>query len=194
VNIAADKQINALVVPSEAIVRTGTQDQVFIQRAPGQFEPRKVVLGVASDGKTQIVSGLKQGEIVVTSGQFLVDSESKLKEATAKMMEVIQSKTAASAESAPVMQPEEPPMQRPGKQQQSREMNGAAMQGMDMPGMDMPAMPDMNDQTAKPAAKVTPAAKPKPAPAHTMQMPGMEGMDMNHKMDGMGDMNGGTQQ
>lgn len=87
VDIHANKQINAIAVPSEAIVRTGTENQVFVERAPGQFEPRKVTLGISSDGKTQILSGLAAGEIVVTSSQFLIDSESKLKEATAKMLE-----------------------------------------------------------------------------------------------------------
>lgn len=88
IDIQADKQLDALVIPSEAIVRTGTQEQVFVQRAPGRFDPRMVTVGVSADGQTQIVSGLEAGEIVVTSSQFLLDSESKLKEATAKMMEV----------------------------------------------------------------------------------------------------------
>tara|TARA_R110001599_G_scaffold353676_1_gene594999 strand:+ start:18838 stop:20253 length:1416 start_codon:yes stop_codon:yes gene_type:complete len=88
VDILSDKQIDAVVVPSESIVRTGTQEQVFVQRAPGQFSPRKVTVGVSVAGNTQIVSGLQAGEIVVTSSVFLLDSESKLKEATAKMMEV----------------------------------------------------------------------------------------------------------
>ena len=87
VDIQADKQVDALVVPAESIVRTGTHEQVFVQRAPGQYEPRKVTVGVTSGGKTQILQGLKRGEIVVTSSQFLLDSESKLKEATAKMIE-----------------------------------------------------------------------------------------------------------
>jgi len=80
-----------VVVPSEAIIRSGTDDQVFVVRAPGKFEPRKVILGVSSDGLIQILSGVKPGEEVVTSSQFLIDSESKLREATAKMMEVLQS-------------------------------------------------------------------------------------------------------
>ena len=86
VDIHSSKQVDAVVVPAEAIVRTGTQEQVFIQRAPGEFEPRKVTVGVTADGRTQIVSGVEAGETVVTSSQFLIDSESKLKEATAKML------------------------------------------------------------------------------------------------------------
>ncbi|ODU05283.1 MAG: efflux transporter periplasmic adaptor subunit [Thiobacillus sp. SCN 63-1177] len=96
IDIQANKQVDALVVPSEAIVRTGTQEQVFIQRAPGQFEPRSVTVGVSANGQTQIVSGLKAGEIVVTSSQFLLDSESKLKEATAKMLKAIKPDSGAA--------------------------------------------------------------------------------------------------
>jgi len=92
VSVKAGKQIDAVIVPSEAIVRTGEHEQVFVQRAPGNFEPRKVVVGVDSEGEVQILEGLKAGEIVVTSSQFLIDSESKLKEATAKMMEATQAK------------------------------------------------------------------------------------------------------
>ena len=56
-------------------------------RGPGKFEPRLVKLGVESRGQVAVLQGIKAGEEVVTSAQFLVDSESKLREATAKMME-----------------------------------------------------------------------------------------------------------
>ncbi len=95
VGIHSSKKVNAVVVPSEAIVRTGTQEQVFIQRSPGEFEPREVTLGVSANGQTQIVSGVQAGETVVSSSQFLIDSESKLKEATAKMVAASQQKTDA---------------------------------------------------------------------------------------------------
>jgi Cu(I)/Ag(I) efflux system membrane fusion protein len=93
VTVKAGRQINAVVVPSEAIVRTGEQEQVFVQREPGKYTPRKVVVGIDSEGQTQIVKGLKAGETVVTSSQFLIDSESKLKEATAKMLEAGKAQT-----------------------------------------------------------------------------------------------------
>jgi len=97
VNVKASKQIQAIVIPDAAIIRTGEQEQVFVQREAGKFEPRKVVLGVVTDGLVQIISGLKAGELVVTSGQFLIDSESKLKEATAKMMESLNAPSASDA-------------------------------------------------------------------------------------------------
>ncbi len=90
VEVQAGRKVDALTVPSEAIVRSGTQTQVFVQRAAGRYEPRMVTLGVAANGRTQIVSGVEEGEQVVTSSQFLIDSESKLKEATAKMLETMQ--------------------------------------------------------------------------------------------------------
>jgi len=87
VSIHAGRQINAVVVPSQAVVRSGTREQIFVVRGPGKFEPREVKLGVTTDGVTQIVEGVKPGEEVVSSALFLIDSESKLREATAKMLE-----------------------------------------------------------------------------------------------------------
>ncbi len=89
VTIHANKQVNAVVIPSEAVIRSGSRNQIFVVRAPGKFEPRLVTLGLASDGKVAVIKGLQQGEVVVTSAQFLIDSESKLREATAKMLEAM---------------------------------------------------------------------------------------------------------
>jgi len=89
VTLYTDPQADAVVVPSEAIVRSGSREQLFVIREPGKFEPREVTLGISADGFTQILAGLNAGEEVVTSSQFLIDSESKLREATAKMMAVM---------------------------------------------------------------------------------------------------------
>jgi len=94
VTINADQTLDALVVPSESIVRTGSRQQVYIVRAPGKFEPRPVTLGLSSDGMTQILTGVSLDEEVVTSAMFLIDSESKLREATAKMQEKKTTETA----------------------------------------------------------------------------------------------------
>jgi Cu(I)/Ag(I) efflux system membrane fusion protein len=88
VTIAASNLPDVLVVPSEAIVRSGVREQIFIQRAPGKFEPRAVTLGVSSEGWTEIRDGVAPGEEIVVSAQFLIDSESKLREAAAKMREI----------------------------------------------------------------------------------------------------------
>ncbi len=85
--IRAARQDQVVVVPSEAVVRSGTRDQVFVVREPGKFEPREVELGLESEGKVSVISGVEAGETIVTSALFLIDSESKLREAAAKMME-----------------------------------------------------------------------------------------------------------
>jgi len=70
-----------LSVPADALVDTGLAKQVFVQTAPGHFEKREVEIGWRFDNRVQIVKGLKEGEMVVSSGTFLVDSESRLQAA-----------------------------------------------------------------------------------------------------------------
>jgi Cu(I)/Ag(I) efflux system membrane fusion protein len=89
VTIHASPRSDVVTVPSEAIVRSGVREQVFILREPGKFEPRDVRVGIDSEGQTEIIEGVQPGEEVVVSAQFLIDSESKLREATGKMQEVI---------------------------------------------------------------------------------------------------------
>ena len=76
----------AILIPAEAVVRSGIRKQVFVVTSPGKFEPREVEVGITSGGKTQILKGIDAGDEVVTSAQFLIDSESSLREATAKMI------------------------------------------------------------------------------------------------------------
>ncbi len=87
VKIHAQNQKDALVIPAEAVIRSGNKTQVFVVKGAGKYEPRLVELGIESEGKVSVLSGLKEGEEVVTSAQFLIDSESKLREATAKMLD-----------------------------------------------------------------------------------------------------------
>jgi Cu(I)/Ag(I) efflux system membrane fusion protein len=87
VTIFAAEKPNQVVVPSEAVVRSGDYNQVFVVNSAGNFEPRRVELGVESQGEVAIVEGLAAGERVVISAQFLVDSESSLRAATARMTE-----------------------------------------------------------------------------------------------------------
>lgn len=88
IRIDASPQDLATVIPSEAVIRSGSETRVFVVRQPGKFEPRKVVLGLQSGGRVIVLEGVQPGEEVVTSAQFLIDSESNLREATAKMVEV----------------------------------------------------------------------------------------------------------
>ena len=86
IKIYAGIRTNVVVIPVEAIVRSGKINQVFVVTSPGKFEPHQVKLGLESDGRIVVLSGIKAGDEVVTSAQFLIDSESKLREATSKMM------------------------------------------------------------------------------------------------------------
>jgi len=88
VTISGEPIKDALVIPSEAVLRTGSQETVFVARDGGRFEPRAIKTGLHDDkGHVEILSGLFAGERVVTSAQFMLDSESKLREAIRKMME-----------------------------------------------------------------------------------------------------------
>jgi RND family efflux transporter MFP subunit len=72
-------------VPQEAVLDSGTEQIVFVALGDGYFEPRKVQLGPRLEDRIVILSGVKPGEKIVTSGNFLVDSESRLKNAMAGM-------------------------------------------------------------------------------------------------------------
>lgn len=77
-----------LTVPSEAVIRTGLRNVVFVSIGKGKFVSRDVILGPLLDNeRVQVLGGLAAGESVVTSGQFLLDSESNLKEAVRKMLD-----------------------------------------------------------------------------------------------------------
>lgn len=69
----------SLAVPAEAVMDTGTRKVVFVDKGDGIIEPRQVVLGEKADRDYEVRSGLQEGERVVTSGNFLIDSESRLK-------------------------------------------------------------------------------------------------------------------
>jgi Cu(I)/Ag(I) efflux system membrane fusion protein len=73
--------VEGLVVPSDAVVDTGDRRYVFVAREGGRYEPRAVRIGVQADDRVQVVEGLAEGERVVTSASFLVDSESRLRAA-----------------------------------------------------------------------------------------------------------------
>ncbi len=74
-----------LAVPEEAVMDSGVEQIVFVAHEGGYFEPRKVEIGPKVGDRFIILSGLKEGEKVVTSGNFLIDSESRLKSATGAM-------------------------------------------------------------------------------------------------------------
>ncbi|WP_062789212.1 efflux RND transporter periplasmic adaptor subunit [Aquitalea pelogenes] len=75
----------AIMVPSEAIIRTGTRTVVLLAADGGHYQPVEVQIGQESGGKTVILKGLEAGQKVVASGQFLIDSEASLKGVLARL-------------------------------------------------------------------------------------------------------------
>ena len=67
-----------LVIPRSAVLDSGTRQIVYVEKEPGVFEMRKVTLGVRGENEVEVLKGIKKGERVVTSGNFLIDSESQL--------------------------------------------------------------------------------------------------------------------
>jgi Cu(I)/Ag(I) efflux system membrane fusion protein len=68
-------------VPNDAIIDSGSRQVVIVDKGDGRFEPRPVELGVHGPDYTEIRDGVKEGEAVVTSANFLIDAESNLKAA-----------------------------------------------------------------------------------------------------------------
>lgn len=86
VQVLSELAPSVLLVPNMAILRSGERNTVFVALEGGNFEPRAVTLGLQAENDTyQVTSGLSEGDRVVTSGQFLLDSESQLREAIQKM-------------------------------------------------------------------------------------------------------------
>jgi len=95
-----------VVVPKEAVIHSGRRNLAFVHLDDGRFEPRTLTLGPQGDDGYQVLAGLAKGETVVTSAQFLLDSESQLKEAINKLLE-IRKKKAQSPASKPPLPPGE---------------------------------------------------------------------------------------
>ncbi len=86
VELSSELSPSAVLVPDRAVLRSGERNTVFVALDGGRFDPRTVSLGAQAEGGfDEVMSGLKEGERVVTSGQFLLDSESQLREAIQKM-------------------------------------------------------------------------------------------------------------
>ena len=127
--IQSDTQSNAVIIPSEAVVRSGGGVQVFVVRGPGKFEPRLVTLGIESNGQVTVVSGVQAGEEVVTSAQFLIDSESKLREATAKMMSTLNETNADDSSSSAPQSMDHSSMQMKEEEDADMKMDHSSMGG-----------------------------------------------------------------
>ena len=103
--INAELNASSVLAPESAVLRSGAKNTVFVALDGGKFEPRDVTLGVeAADDMIQITSGLNAGDRIVISGQFLLDSESQLREAIEKMRGA-ETQTAMQPQAAATNQP-----------------------------------------------------------------------------------------
>jgi membrane fusion protein, copper/silver efflux system len=94
VRFAAQIATDAVLVPDLAVLRSGEHNTVFLVNSDGSFEPREIQLGARSENNLyQVLDGLAAGERVVTSGQFMLDSESQLRDAIQKMLRTSAAKT-----------------------------------------------------------------------------------------------------
>jgi RND family efflux transporter MFP subunit len=91
VNVELETRVmsDALVIPTEAVLRSGQRMIVFVDRGGGSYDPREIRIaeeGGPGNRFVRVLSGLNEGERVVTSAQFMLDSESRLQEVIAKML------------------------------------------------------------------------------------------------------------
>ncbi|MDT8419976.1 MAG: efflux RND transporter periplasmic adaptor subunit [Desulfuromonadales bacterium] len=94
VYLEGEKAADILLIPQEAVLHSGERKTVFVALSGGRFEPRLVKTGLQGEnGHVEIVQGLFEGEQVVTSAQFMLDSESKLREAIQKMLNPTRAET-----------------------------------------------------------------------------------------------------
>ena len=86
VNFAPVETADALTIPSQALIRSGTRNIAVVDLGGGRFAPREVVLGAEADGYVEVVNGLSDGDRIVVSAQFLIDSESNLRAAIGSLL------------------------------------------------------------------------------------------------------------
>ncbi len=87
INIAASSVKDVVSIPREALIRTGKIDRVVLALGDGKYRPAEVIAGMESGDRVEIRQGLSAGEKVVTSGQFLIDSEASINSAFLRMLD-----------------------------------------------------------------------------------------------------------
>ncbi|MEP7069748.1 MAG: efflux RND transporter periplasmic adaptor subunit [Usitatibacter sp.] len=103
-NFKPSARDNMLLIPSEAVIATGTRNIVMVAEGGGRFTPVQIEPGVESGGQTEIKKGLKAGQRVVLSGQFLLDSEASLTRTLVNRGDVAPADAAPPAKEAPRFQ------------------------------------------------------------------------------------------
>jgi Cu(I)/Ag(I) efflux system membrane fusion protein/cobalt-zinc-cadmium efflux system membrane fusion protein len=87
------------VIPQEAVIDSGVRKIVFVALGKGRFQPREVKLGVeGNNDEFQVLEGLEENEEIVISAQFMLDSESRLREAIQKMLEIQQQRPSSESD------------------------------------------------------------------------------------------------
>ena len=84
VNVTISSTLSrAVVIPATALLSYGSRQIVWVQKKEGVFEPRNVTVGISAGGQTQILQGLNEGQRIVVSGGYLLDSESQMQDGSA---------------------------------------------------------------------------------------------------------------
>ena len=103
VSIDVNDERNVLSIPSEALIREGRDQRVILALGEGRYKARDVVAGIESGDRVEIKSGLEQGDDIVTSAQFLLDSESNFQASMQRMEPIAQNTETAAAPAAEIM-------------------------------------------------------------------------------------------
>lgn len=146
VSLAPERR-EALLVPSEAVIRTGERTLVMLALERGRYRPAEVRIGREANGRTEVLAGLAPGEKVVVSGQFLLDSEASLAGLDVRVID----EAPASAGSSEQSEPE----QRPANYSATGTITAITARGVTLrhgpvPALDWPAM-TMTFRTEGPA-------------------------------------------
>jgi RND family efflux transporter MFP subunit len=146
---------HVLAVPKEAVIDTGVKQVAIVAHPNGYFEPREIKVGQPTDEFYPVLSGLAEGDQIVTSAQFMVDSEANLQSAMQAMSVSMPGMDMGGGKKAP----SPPPAPRPPSGTPQN------MPGMTMPAPKAPAVPEdqMDDMPGMPGMKL-PAAKKTPVP------------------------------
>ncbi len=105
INLDASLATPVLQIPSEAVIRTGTRAIVLIALGAGHFQPMEVKLGREAHDKVMVIEGLNEGQRIVVSGQFLIDSEANIRGVLARLTSAPATEPAAAVSSASVALP-----------------------------------------------------------------------------------------
>ncbi|MBW2248260.1 MAG: hypothetical protein JRF62_13950 [Deltaproteobacteria bacterium] len=128
---------DSLVIPQEAVIDSGVRKVVFVALGKGRFQPREVKLGVeGNDNEFQVLEGLKEHEQIVISAQFMLDSESRLREAIQKMLDVQKQNAASTSAGSMQMETEDLDMS-DMKMDQTTEIPKTQTDDLDMSDMKM---------------------------------------------------------